>query len=420
MFDFTPTPEQLAVLEKTRAIMEEHIYPAEEELFRTGTFPEDRMRELQQVVKQAGLWAPHMPKEAGGLGMGMVTLALMNEILGRSPLAPRAFGTNAPDTGNQEILWLFGTPEQKERFLKPSLAGEVYSCFAMTEPEVSGSDPTTLRTRAVRDGDHWVINGHKWFVTNAARSAFAIVMAVTDPDAPPHKRATMIIVPTDTPGFRIVRNIPVMDEGGGLGTHDEIVFENCRVPVENTLGEVGEGFRIAQARLGPGRITHSMRWIGVMNRSFEMMVRRALTRETRGKKLAEFQTIQNFVADSYAEIQAARLLTLHAAWKLDRGFDARKEISLIKFFGAKILHDVVDRALQVHGALGYSKDTPLELFYREARAARIYDGPDEVHRVVVARRIFKEYEQVLPDGRAAQPVPETLSTAADVQQGGSL
>lgn len=418
MFDFTPTPEQQAVLDKTQALMDQHIYPAEKEFFRTGTFPEERMRELQQVVKQAGLWAPHMPKEAGGLGMGMVTLALMNEILGRSPLAPRAFGTNAPDTGNQEILWQFGTPEQKERFLKPSLAGEVYSCFAMTEPEVSGSDPTTLRTRAVRDGDYWVINGRKWFVTNAARSAFAIVMAVTDPHAPPHKRATMIIVPTDTPGFRIVRNIPVMDEGGSLGTHDEIVFENCRVPVDYTLGEVGDGFRIAQARLGPGRITHAMRWIGVMNRSFEMMVRRALTRETRGKKLAEFQTIQNFVADSYAEIQAARLLTLHAAWKLDRGLDARKEISLIKFFGARILHDVVDRAIQVHGALGYSKDTPLELFYREARAARIYDGPDEVHRVVVAKRIFREYTESSQDG-TEQRLPETQFTTAGVQQGGS-
>ena len=395
MYDFTPTPEQQAVLERTRVIMDEHIYPAEEEFFRTGTLPEERMKTLQRIVKEAGLWAPHMPKEAGGLGMGMVTLALMNEILGRSPLAPRAFGTSAPDTGNQEILWMFGTLEQKERFLKPNLAGEVYSCFAMTEPEASGSDPTGLRTRAVRDGDHWVINGRKWFITNAARSAFAIVMAVTDPDAPPHRRATMIIVPTDTPGFRIVRHVPVMDEGGSLGTHDEIVFENCRVPIENTLGEVGEGFRIAQARLGPGRITHAMRWIGVMNRSFEMMVQRALTRETRGQKLAEFQTIQNFVADSYAEIQAARLLTLFAAWKMDQGLDARKEISLIKFFGAKVLHDVVDRAIQVYGALGYSRDTPLERFYREARAARIYDGPDEVHRVVVARRIFKEFQAAM-------------------------
>ncbi|HEY8488329.1 MAG TPA: acyl-CoA dehydrogenase family protein [Thermaerobacter sp.] len=402
VYDFRPTPEQEAVLERTRALMDAYVYPAEAEFFRTGTLPEERLKAIQQAVKDAGLWAPHMPREAGGLGMGMVTLALMNEILGRSPLAPRAFGTSAPDTGNQEILWMFGTPEQKERFLKPNLAGEVYSCFAMTEPEVSGSDPTTLRTRAVRDGDHWVINGHKWFITNAARSAFAIVMAVTDPEAPPHRRATMIIVPTDTPGFRIVRHVPVMDDGGGLGTHDEIVLEDCRVPVENTLGPVGEGFRIAQARLGPGRITHAMRWIGVMNRSFEMMVQRALTRETRGQRLAEFQTIQNFVADSYAEIQAARLLTLYAAWRLDQGLDARKEISLIKFFGANVLHRVVDRALQVHGALGYSKDTPLELFYREARAARIYDGPDEVHRVVVAKRIFKEFA----------PVPAATGTGA--------
>lgn len=395
MYDFSPTPEQQAVLERTREIMERYIYPAEEEARRHGHLPEERMRELQARVKEAGLWAPHMPKEAGGLGMGMVTLALMNEELGRSPLiAPRAFGTNAPDTGNQEILWKYGTPEQKERYLKASLAGEVYSCFAMTEPDVSGSDPTTIRTRAVRDGDYWVINGRKWFITNASRAAFAIVMAITDPDAPPHRRASMIIVDAGTPGFRVVRDVPTMGEDGFV-SHSEVVFEDCRVPVENTLGPVGEGFRIAQERLGPGRITHAMRWIGMMHRSFELMLERALTRETRGRRLAEFQTVQNFIADSAAEIQACRLLTLYAAWKMDQGLDPRVEISLIKFYGARVLHDVVDRALQVHGALGYSKDTPLEAFYREARAARIYDGPDEVHRMVVARRILNDFARRL-------------------------
>jgi alkylation response protein AidB-like acyl-CoA dehydrogenase len=388
MIDFSLSQEQREIVEKTERFMEEFIYPAEAEYSEEKGFPEERMRELQQKVKQWGLWAPHLPKEAGGLGMGMVTLGLINEILGRSPIAPRAFGTNAPDSGNQELLWLAGTPEQKEKYLKPSVAGDIYTAFAMTEPEYSGSDPTRMGTTAVLDGDEWVINGHKWFSTGAGRAAFIIVMAVTDPDAPLHRRASMLIVERGTPGMEIVRDIPVM--GDSLGGHSEIVFRNCRVPRENLLGERGKGFKLAQMRLGPGRITHAMRWIGVMNRSFEMMLAYAQKRETRGKKLAEWQTIQNYIADSYADIQTSRMLTLHAAWKMDRGEDVRKEISLIKFYGANALHRVIDRAIQVHGALGFSKDTPLEAFYREARAARIYDGVDEVHRVVVAKLLLKE------------------------------
>jgi alkylation response protein AidB-like acyl-CoA dehydrogenase len=388
MIDFSLSQEQREIVEKTERFMEEFIYPAEAEYSEEKGFPEERMRELQQKVKQWGLWAPHLPKEAGGLGMGMVTLGLINEILGRSPIAPRAFGTNAPDSGNQELLWLAGTPEQKEKYLKPSVAGDIYTAFAMTEPEYSGSDPTRMGTTAVLDGDEWVINGHKWFSTGASRAAFIIVMAVTDPDAPLHRRASMLIVERGTPGMEIVRDIPVM--GDSLGGHSEIVFRNCRVPRENLLGERGKGFKLAQMRLGPGRITHAMRWIGVMNRSFEMMLAYAQKRETRGKKLAEWQTIQNYIADSYADIQTSRMLTLHAAWKMDRGEDVRKEISLIKFYGANALHRVIDRAIQVHGALGFSKDTPLEAFYREARAARIYDGVDEVHRVVVAKLLLKE------------------------------
>ena len=274
--------------------------------------------------------------------------------------------------------------------MKPLVSGGVRSCFSMTEPEVSGADPTGLRTRAVRDGDEWVINGHKWFTSGAIGASFAIVMCVTDPDAPQHERMSQIIVPTDTPGFNIIRPVPVMGETDGA--HCEIRYEDVRVPVTNTLGEPGDGFRIAQKRLGPGRIHHCMRWLGQMQRAFELMCTYALKRETFGSTLAEKQTVQNWIADSAAEIQACRLLTMHAASKIDEGTEARVEISLIKFFGAKVLHNVIDRAIQTHGARGVSGDTPLESMYRNARAARIYDGPDEVHRMVVARRILRAFK----------------------------
>jgi alkylation response protein AidB-like acyl-CoA dehydrogenase len=367
--------------------MAETIYPAEALFWEQGELPEHRMRELQDAVKREGLWAPHLPSEAGGMGTGYVTLALMNEILGRSPLAPRAFGSNAPDAGNQELLWLAGSPVQKERYLRPSVAGDAPSAFAMTEPEHSGSDPTTLSTSAVLQDDSWVINGHKWFITGAGRAAFLIVMAVTDPEAPPHQRASMIMVERGTPGLDIVRDIPVM--GDSLGGHAELYFRDCRVPAENLLGERGQGFRLAQARLGPGRITHVMRWIGVMRRSFEMMLERARTRESRGQPLGDFQAVRHAIADSHADIESSRLLTLQAAWRMDRGESVRTDISLVKFYVANALQRVVDRALQVHGALGISRDTPLEAFYREARAARIYDGVDEVHRDVVGRLLLR-------------------------------
>jgi alkylation response protein AidB-like acyl-CoA dehydrogenase len=389
MYDFSPSPEQQEVIARTRRIMAEQIYPAEAEWHENTGFPEERMRELQGAVKGAHLWAPHLPRAAGGLGMGLVTFGLMNQILGRSPIAPRAFGCNAPDAGNQEILWLAGTAEQKDRYLTPSVAGDAYSAFAMTEPEHSGSDPVELSTRAVLDGGDWVIDGHKWFITGASRAEFMIVMAVTDPEEEAHRRASMIIVDRGTPGLEVVRDIPVM--GDSLGGHSELRFHDCRVPLGNLLGTRGEGFRLAQARLGQGRIAHVMRWLGVMERSFEMMLERARARESRGRKLADFQLVQSAIADSYADIETSRLLTLQAAWKMDRGGDARTDISLVKFYAANALHRVVDRALQIHGALGFSRDTPLEAFYREARAARIYDGVDEVHRVVVARQLLKSH-----------------------------
>lgn len=392
MIDFSISPELEAVQERATKFMDEFVYPNESKLIEDEGLPADLEKELQQKAKALGLWAPHLPREWGGMGIGFIGQALVNEIAGRSVIAPRLFGNAAPDAGNAELLLIAATPEQKEKYLRPLTAGEVRSCFAMTEPEVAGSDPTGLRTTAGREGDEWVINGHKWFTSGAIGSAFAIVMAVTDTAADSHHRASMILVPTNTAGFNILRNIPVMGSGG-VGGHCEVRFEDCRVPVTNLLGELGQGFKLAQARLGPGRIQHCMRWIGAAQRSLDMMCAYALRRQSFGEPLAKKQTVQNWIADSAAEINAARLMTLHAAWKLDRRDDARIEISLIKFFGARVLHDVVDRAVQVHGALGYSKDTPLEMFYRDARAARIYDGPDEVHRQVVAQRILKSFAE---------------------------
>lgn len=388
MIDFSIPPELESHRESVAAFMKQYVYPHESAFVEDEGLPAELEQELQRKVKAQGLWGPNLPREWGGMGIGFIGQALLNEIIGRSAFAPRLFGSAAPDAGNAELLIISATAEQKEEYLRPLAAGEVRSCFAMTEPEVAGSDPTGLRTTAVQEGDEWVINGHKWFVSGAIGSAFAIVMAVTDSNAEPHARASMILVPTDTPGFDIVRAVPVMGSGG-VGGHCEIRFADCRVPISNLLGQRGKGFKLAQARLGPGRIQHCMRWIGAAQRSFEMMCSYALERKSFGEPLANKQTVQNWIADSVAEIEAARLLTLKAAWKMDRDQDARTEISVIKFFAARVLHDVIDRAIQVHGALGYSKDTPLEMFYRDARAARIYDGPDEVHRQAVAQRVLR-------------------------------
>src|SRR3954451_21306070 len=393
-FDLAPTQDIAALRARYRAFMEEHIYPNEETIGREDGDAAALVDSLRERAKAEGLWAPHLPPEAGGTGSGFLTYAPLNEEIGRSTWAQYVFGCQAPDAGNGEILHLFGTPEQKERFLAPLVAGEVRSFFSMTEPEVAGSDPTTLRTRAVRDGDDWVIDGHKWFSSGADGAAFAIVMAVTDPDAPRHERATQIIVPVETPGVEIVRPVPVFGHSGrGWSTHCEVRYTDVRVPVENALGGVGTGFMIAQKRLGPGRIHHVMRWLGQMQRAFELMCTRALEREAFGSRLADKQTVQNWIADSAAEIQACRLMTLDAAHKIDAGDEARVEVSVIKFVAARVLNEVIDRAIQVHGGLGITDRTPLAGMYQQARAARIYDGPDEVHRMVVSRRILKEFEQ---------------------------
>jgi acyl-CoA dehydrogenase len=376
-----------------RAFMEEHVYPAEPALAHEDETADVLIAGLRGRARDEGLWAPHLPPEAGGTGQGFLAYAYLNEEIGRSLWAQLAFGCQAPDAGNGEILHLFGTDAQKERWLRPLVAGEMRSFFSMTEPEVSGSDPTGLRTRAVRDGDEWVIDGHKWFSSGAEGAGFGIVMAVTEPDAEPHKRATQIIVPADSPGIEITPTPVFGHRGRGWSTHCEVTYAGVRVPVENTLGAPGEGFRIAQKRLGPGRIHHVMRWLGQMQRAFELLCARALDREAFGSRLADKQTVQNWIADSAAEIHACRLMTLDAAHKIDEGDEARVEISLIKFYAARVLNEVIDRAIQVHGGLGLTDRTPLAGMYEQARAARIYDGPDEVHRMVVSRRILKAFEE---------------------------
>jgi acyl-CoA dehydrogenase len=389
--ELAPTAEIEDLRARYRAFMEQHVYPNERAL--SGDDAE-LIASLRERAKTEGLWAPHVPPEAGGSGQGFLAYAHLNEEIGRSTYAQLVFGCQAPDAGNAEILHLFGTEEQKERWLRPLVEGEIRSFFSMTEPEVPGSDPTTLRTTARRERDEWVIDGHKWFSSGAEGAAFGIVMAVTDADAERHARASQIIVPADAPGLEIARPIPVMGHAGsGWSTHCEVWYRGVRVPVSNTLGEPGDGFRIAQKRLGPGRIHHVMRWLGQMQRAFELLCSYSLEREAFGSRLADKQTVQNWIADSAAEIHACRLMTLDAAHKIDDGDEARVEVSVIKYYAARVLHDVVDRAIQVHGARGLTDETPLAEMYANARAARIYDGPDEVHRMVVSRRILKEFEK---------------------------
>ena len=350
----------------------------------------------REKVKEKKLWTPQISKEYGGLGLSLAQFGSVSELLGRSPFGHFVFNCQAPDAGNMEILIEYGTQEQKERFLKPLLAGKIRSCFSMTEPEFAGSNPTMMGTTAVKDGNDYVINGHKWFTSSADGAAFAIVMCLTNPEAENrYQRASQIIVPTSNSGFKFIRNIPVMGEAGeGYASHAEIKYENCRVPKENLLGGEGAGFVIAQQRLGPGRIHHCMRWMGICERAFEMMCQRAATRElSPGKLLGEKQTIQNWIAECRAEINAARLMVMDAANKIDvEGiYAARQEVSLIKFYCANVLQKVLDKAIQVHGALGITDDLVLSYWYRHERGARIYDGADEVHKSRVARQILKDY-----------------------------
>ena len=395
--DFAISDKMKTILEMVDEFVEKELIPLEPELAGAG-FKEmlPKIREKQKKVRQMELWAPNFPKDCGGLGLSLVEHGLLSEALGRTPLGHFVFWCQAPDAGNVEILHLHGTEEQREKYLKPLVAGDIRSCFSMTEVDMPGSNPVLLETTAVKDGNDYVINGHKWYTSSADGADFAIVMAVTNPEAPDYMQASMIIVPTDTPGFNLVRNIPVMGHAGeDYFSHAEILYQSCRVPQSNLLGPEGHGFIIAQERLGPGRIHHCMRWLGICQRSFELMCRRANTRKiTRdGKPLASRQIIQAWVAESAAEIQAARLMTLHAAWRIDQegAKAARDDISMIKFVVANTMQRVVDRALQVHGGLGMTDDTILAFFFRHERAARIYDGADEVHKVSLARRILRGY-----------------------------
>ena len=415
MWSFETDPDFARELDWMRAFLDEMVLPLEVAGLSEAELGA-AMAPLQEQVKQRGLWAAHLDPELGGQGFGQVRLGLMHEIIGRSRLAPQVFGNQAPDSGNSEILARHATPEQRERWLMPLLAGEIRSAYVMTEPQ-AGADPTLLTTSAVQDADTWVLNGEKWFITNASIADFFIVMAVSDPDAAPHARASQFIVPRGTPGFEVVREIGTIEdpepEWGRVDNHAEVRLVDVRVPGDSMLGPRGRGFAIAQERLGPGRIHHCMRWIGQASRALDMLCERALYRFSHGSMLSEKQTIQNWIADSWTDLHATRLMTLHAAWKIDTlgVAAARTEISAIKFWGARMLHDVIDRSIQIHGALGYSSDLPLESMYRYARAARIYDGPDEVHRVVVARQVLKKY-QAPPDGVPTEHVPTRRAARA--------
>lgn len=383
-------PEHLLpIRQKVLNFIEQEVYPLEKELLQghVGTWDKKVIHGLMQKAKDEGLWALGHPKEIGGGGMPFMDYVFVNEVVGRSEIAILALGTHSLQ--DSIMLHQYASETWRDKYLKPLVDGEVYPSFGMTEPDVASSDPRQLQTKADLDGDEWVINGRKWFTTHAGEAAYTTAMVRTEPDAPDHSAFSMIVVPTDTKGYNIIRDVKVMGQSDG---HYEVVYDNVRVPKGNLLGPRGQGFKIAQDRLGPGRIFHCMRWLGQAQRAFDLMCDRANKRIVFGKPLAQHQQIQKFIFDTATEIQASRLLTLHAAQKIDEGDEARVEIGLIKVYGAKMLHNAIDRAIQVHGALGVTEDTPLEGMYRHARGARILDGADEVHVMNSARRILKMYE----------------------------
>jgi alkylation response protein AidB-like acyl-CoA dehydrogenase len=395
--DFSESPKVREIRGLVREFMQKEVYPLEPLLRGKGfvaLLP--TLKKVRERARQTGLWAAHVPEEYGGAGLKLTEFAHMSEELGKSPIGHYLFNVQAPDVGNMEILMEHGTPEQKARFLLPLVHGEIRSCFTMTEPEFPGSNPVWMGTTARKEGNEWVIRGHKWFATSVEGATFAICMAVTNPDAPsPYTRASMIVVPTDTAGFEFIGNISVMGErGGDWASHAEVSYQGARVPLANILGKEGMGFVIAQERLGPGRIHHCMRWIGICERALDILCRHAATREiSPGKPLGTKQMVQQWIAESRAEINAARLMVLHAAWKIEQEgtYAAREEISLIKFTVARTMQRIIDRAIQGLGGFGMTDDTPLAFWYAHERAARIYDGADEVHIEVVARRILRNY-----------------------------
>jgi acyl-CoA dehydrogenase len=388
--DFTIPTELRELVERVREFIEEEVYPAEVEVKDIedweSIWPTVEM--LREKARERGLFVPHMPEEWGGLGVGVLGMALINQECGVSGLASLGMNCMAPDEGNMHTLLHFGSDEQKERYLRPLVEGKVRSCFSMTEKEVAGSDPTLLETRAVRDGAEWVVNGEKWFSSGADGAAFAILMAVTNAEVPAHEGCSLFVLPTDAPGWSLVRDIPVMGTHGP-GGHCEIKIEDMRLPADALLGEEGKGFEIAQFRLAGGRLAHAMRWIGVAQRALDLTSRHVIERKAFGKELARHQAVQWWLADSAIELYASRLMVLHAAWKVENGLPYRQEIAMVKVFVAEALGRIVDRAVQAFGSHGIAMDLPIARFYRDARAARIYDGPSEVHRMVIARGLLK-------------------------------
>ncbi|MDO9553815.1 acyl-CoA dehydrogenase family protein [Rhodonellum sp.] len=379
--------------------IQKHLFPIEKEII-YGSFKSNlpRLQALREIAKKEGLFAPHLSLHEGGLGLELMEFARISEVLGKSPLGHYIFNCQAPDIGNMELLHQFANEMLKEKYLVPLQRGDIRSCFAMTEPNNAGSNPVHLSTRAILEGNEYVINGHKWFTSSADGANFTIVMAITDPDNPnPYQRASMLLVPLDNPGYQLVRNIPIMgDIGDDYMSHGEVTFTNCRVPSSYLIGKEGQGFALAQERLGPGRIHHCMRWIGICERALDLMCRRALDRELDpGKPLSSQQTIQNWIAESAADIKASRLLVLETAYQIQHfgAKSAKEDISTIKFFVSEVMMKIIDRAIQVHGALGITDDTVLSFWYRHERGAKIYDGPDEVHKSVLARRILKSYSK---------------------------
>ncbi len=393
--DFAPSDRVVELRRLASEFCAREVEPQERLLAAQGWAGlDERMAAVRERAKATGLFAPHMAAEHGGAGLTLLEQAQLSEVLGMHPLGHYAFNFAAPDVGNMELLHAYGTPAQKERWLAPLVRGEIRSTFLMTEPEHAGSNPVWMSTTAERRGDEWVLRGHKWFATAADGATLAVVMAVTDPADPnPYRRASMFLVPADSEGYELVRNVPVMGHAGrGWLSHGELMLHGVRVPADAVLGPLGGGFKLAQSRLGPGRIHHVSRWIGVCRRALDLMCRHAAGRELApGKPLAAQQTVQEWIAESLAEIEGARLMVLQAAWNIEQGGEFRADVSLVKFHVAGVLQRVLDRAIQVHGALGMTDDTPLAFWYRHERAARIYDGPDEVHKRVVARQVLKAY-----------------------------
>ena len=391
------TPRIQNLLPAIRNFVETELVPLEKDHSnRKGKETEALLQEKRKLVKENGWWNLHLSKEQGGMGLTLCEFGQISEILSLAPYYGQyTFNCQAPDIGNTELLNHYASPEIKAKFLQPLIEGKIRSCFSMTEPGMPGSNPVRLLTTAVKEGDEYIINGTKWFTTGADGAAFAIVMAVTNPDAAPHKRASMIIVPTDTPGFNLVRNIPVFGEAGeGWASHAEIAYTNCRVPVSHLIGEEGMGFTLAQQRLGPGRIHHCMRWVGIAEKAFNLMCQRAVSREMEeGVALGTKQFIQEFIAESRIEIDASRMLVLRAAHRIDLkgAANCREEISGIKYYVANMFLKVLDRAIQVHGAMGLTNDTLLANLYQHERGARIWDGADEVHKQSMAIQILKRY-----------------------------